>query len=300
MDARLVFLLMLVVLFGAKPLWLTLRRQGRSHGRDDHPAGPPDPDACHTPPTDVAPPAWMEPQTLEDEVESGPESLPYSFEPEDVRDVHLRRAHFRAARGDIAGAISDYEQAEQWESWSGYGPGVFEFGMTEACDQSVLLAGLDALLAAHPDSWPALRERAYQRLCAGDADGAIRDCDAVLAYECDDGFCRALRGLARRRSGDAAGAWHDLDAAVASASPKNPWPSFARAGLALLDDAPAAALADLRGHETSYSLRPYRRCLMDGTRRRLSGVALAYPVPQEGWVTLHRLFGPAIAARIRG
>lgn len=163
--------------------------------------------------------------------------------------AHLARGHVRVVKGDLAGALEDYDRAialdpsiaSAWadralaRSRSGDVDGALadlnhaieldpdrasSYGSRANAkwrrgDLAGALADLDRCLALDPSVAPAWCNRANMRVSRGDAGGALADYDRAIAL--DPGFAVAFtgRGVLRRQCGDPAGGLVDLERAIA-------------------------------------------------------------------------------------
>jgi tetratricopeptide (TPR) repeat protein len=141
-----------------------------------------------------------------------------SLSPDQVTEAvhtYCRRGSERRARGDLAGALADFEQAlaaDPSAALARHGR-----GMTRHLrgDLAGAIADYDEVVRSSPGHAQAFNNRGLARHAQGDHAGAIADYDRALAL--NPGYAEALgnRGLARHAQGDHAGAIADYDQALA-------------------------------------------------------------------------------------
>jgi tetratricopeptide (TPR) repeat protein len=117
-------------------------------------------------------------------------------------------------RGEIRGSSRDWgeegsgAQADRWSSLSLYRRAIDKISRR---DLAGALSDIDQAVGRDPRSGPAWRCRAYIRDEQGDHDGAIEDATRALEIDPSDAQALEYRGAARQVKGDLAGALRDYD-----------------------------------------------------------------------------------------
>jgi len=122
----------------------------------------------------------------------------------------------RQARGDIAGAMEDYEAAIRVNPE--YPDGYLNRGVLRRMlnDEAGALEDYNAAIRVKPTLTAAYYNRANLRRDRGDADGALEDFSTVIRLRPEHAFARNNRGNLRKARGDLDGALEDYNVAIAT------------------------------------------------------------------------------------
>jgi tetratricopeptide (TPR) repeat protein/serine/threonine protein kinase len=144
-------------------------------------------------------------------------------DPGDDPEAFIRRGQMRSVKGDLSGAISDFDRALGADPKNAFVLSLRGWARHENGDSKGGIEDCTAALSASPDFRTALTNRGLIRHSTGDPKGAIEDFSRVLAQYPDDPAVYTNRGLAKQESGDPNGAIEDYSSAIAID------PAFARA-----------------------------------------------------------------------
>jgi serine/threonine protein kinase/Tfp pilus assembly protein PilF len=139
----------------------------------------------------------------------------------------------------------------------------------------------DAALALSPNFWPAYMQRAVARATLGDIDGAMADLDRVADLPEAPAQVEFMRARLLANAGDRAGASRAKAAGLA----RRPIDAddWVVRGIARMDDAPAAAMADF---EQALKLDPHNRAAL---RNQANLLAESLSKPEQAVAVLDRL-----------
>ncbi len=128
--------------------------------------------------------------------------------------AYNNRGTIRRTRGDLNGALADYDSAIRWnpESHAAY----TNRGIVRQAkgDLNGALADYTRAIRFNPEDGRAYANRGTVRQAAGDFAGAAADYDSALNLNPDDADILYNRGTLRQMTGDREGALHDYDAAI--------------------------------------------------------------------------------------
>jgi tetratricopeptide (TPR) repeat protein len=132
----------------------------------------------------------------------------------DFADAFNNRGNARRAKGDVEGALEDYDEAIRLKPDDAMG--FYNRGLAR-CDKGDLAGAIEDYSQAirlKPDYADAFCGRGFARYEKGDLAGAIEDQNQAIQFKPDYALAFNNRGIARRAKGDVEGALEDYDEAI--------------------------------------------------------------------------------------
>jgi tetratricopeptide (TPR) repeat protein len=132
----------------------------------------------------------------------------------DFADAFTNRGLARAERGDLDGALEDYNQSialksNSYVAFNNRGNALADLG-----DSDGALADYDQAIELNPDYAPAYYNRGTLRRQTGDLDGSFADLDDAIRLRPNSADIFTSRGLTRGKLGDSDGALQDYSTAL--------------------------------------------------------------------------------------
>ena len=140
--------------------------------------------------------------------------LPIEDEKQKLHFLHLRKGNEALQRGDVGGAMADYNEAikhkpDSAEAYNNRGNANEILGRYNEA-----IADYDRVLELKPDFVEAYFNRGNVKYDLGDHSGAMADCDRVIELKPDDAVAYYNRGNVKFSLGDHSGAMADYDRVI--------------------------------------------------------------------------------------
>jgi tetratricopeptide (TPR) repeat protein len=135
------------------------------------------------------------------------------IQPDDA-DSFGNRGNARADKGDVGGALADYDEAIRLKPDDAKAFNNRGIARKDKGDLDAALADFNRAIRLKPDYAVAFNNRANARKAKGDLDGALTDYDEAIRLQPDEAVNFNNRGNARRAKGDLDGALADYDEAI--------------------------------------------------------------------------------------